>query len=349
MTSLSDRQHIVNMIDEARAAGAALKPACEIVGIQPRTYYNWLRSGEVVADLRPTAERPEPAKKLTPEEKAAILHWVNQPQYQSQTPEFIVADLMDKEGLYIASESSFYRVMREHNQMKRRGRQAAPKSVKPPTSHTATEPNQVWTWDISWLPGPAKGTWYYLYLVLDIYDRSIVHADVYETEKAETAKHFIQQACWREHKVKDTPIVLHSDNGSPMKASTFQETVYNLGLITSYSRPRVSNDNPFSESLFKTIKYKTGFPYKGFSSLEEAQDWVASFVHWYNHEHKHSALGYVTPMDRRQGEAEQILTKRLALKEAAKARRPERWSGNAAVFIPDNEVHLNPDRKLATD
>lgn len=347
MTSLSDRKTIVCMIDEARTAGAALKPACDIVGITPRTYYNWVRDGQVLADLRPTADRREPASKLTQEERAQILHWVNQPQYQSQTPSFIVADLMDKKGLYIASESSFYRVMREAKQMTRRGRQAAPKTVKPPTSHTATGPNQVWTWDISWLPGPAKGTWYYLYLVLDIYDRSIIHADVYETENADNAKRFMQQACWREHKIKEAPIVLHSDNGSPMKASTFQEKVHSLGLITSYSRPRVSNDNPYSESLFKTLKYMPAFPYKGFISLEAAQQWVFSFKHWYNHQHRHSALGYVTPMDRRHGKAEQVLAKRLAIKEAAKGKHPERWSSNASVLMPTNEVHLNPERNLS--
>lgn len=344
MTPLSDRKKLVFVIHEAHTAGARLKPACEIAGIHVRTYYNWVKEGEVTVDRRPDAKRPEPVRKLSQAEREQILYWVNQPQYQSQTPAYIVADLMDKEGLYIASESTFYRVMKEAKQAQRRGRQRPPRPVPAPTTHTATGPNQVWTWDISWLPGPAKGTWYYLYLVLDIYDRFTVHAEVFETENADNAKRFIEQACWREHKIKQAPIVLHSDNGSPMKASTFQEKMLSLGLVSSYSRPRVSNDNPYSESLFKTLKYIPTFPYKGFSSLEEARQWVLRFVQWYNQEHRHSALGYVTPLERRQGKAHEIINKRLAIKEAAKAKRPERWSGPAAVTVPDAQVHLNPDR-----
>ncbi|NVN55970.1 transposase family protein [bacterium Scap17] len=155
----------------------------------------------------------------------------------------------------------------------------------------------------------------------------------------------IQKACWRERLTdRHKPLILHSDNGSPMKAATFLEKLYDLGITPSYSRPRVSNDNAFAESAFKTLKYRPGFPIDGFATLAEAQDWVQQFTEWYNHEHRHSALRYVTPSQRHDGEAKGILTQRREVFEAAKQRHPERWSGDIRKLDLPEIVHLNPER-----
>jgi transposase InsO family protein len=303
-----------------------------------------MKDGKLSEDGRPSAIRPEPKRKLSQQEREDILYWVNQPQYASRAPAFIVADLMDKESLYIASESSFYRVMRAAEQHHRRGRQKPPLTHAIPTTHVAKNSNEVWSWDISWLPGPVKGTWYYLYMAMDIYDRAIVGGDVYEKETAEYAQTFIEKAYWRQKLQTRKPVVLHSDNGSPMKAATFQQKLLDLGLLGSHSRPRVSNDNAFSEALFKTLKYKPSFPTEGFQSIEQARKWVNEFVHWYNNIHRHSALNFVTPMDRRNGMEKNILAKRQAIKQASRHKNPERWVNPEVQLIPTGDVHLNPDR-----
>jgi transposase InsO family protein len=236
-------------------------------------------------------------------------------------------------------------VLREHGQVHPRGRQKAPQPKRQATTHKATEPNQLWSWDISWLPGPARGTWFYLYLMLDVYSRKIVGHEVYHSETGELASEFIEKAYWREHlATKRKPLVLHSDNGSPMKASTFLEKLYDLGITPSNSRPRVSNDNAYSESLFKTLKFRPGFPANGFRSIEAARQWVLAFVKWYNTEHRHSALNYVTPQQRHEGVADQILAQREEVMVAAKAENPRRWSGGIRNFSLPESVTLNPEK-----
>lgn len=269
----------------------------------------------------------------------------NQPEYRSLPPAFIVADQADR-GVYLASESTLYRVLREQGQQHHRGRQQKPKQKSRPTTHQADGPNQVWCWDISWLPGPAKGTWFYLYMIIDLFSRKIVGWDVHLVERADLAEQLVERACWREHlAAKDKPLVLHSDNGSPMKAATFLQTLYDLGITPSRSRPRVSNDNAFIESLFKTLKYRPGFPVGGFIDLDASRHWVQSFVEWYNYEHRHSALKYVTPDQRHTGEATRILAQRRSVYQHAKAQYPERWSGNIRNFALPKQVHLNPENK----
>lgn len=270
----------------------------------------------------------------------------NQIQYRSCPPAFIVADQMDQ-GRYLASESTFYRVLHEYNQVHHRGRQKAPERKRVATTHTADAPNQVWSWDVSWLPGPAKGQWYYLYLALDIFSRKIVGYEVYESETGELACEFIEKAFWRERLASsDRPLVLHSDNGSPMKAATFLQKLYDLGITPSKSRPRVSNDNAYSESLFKTLKFRPGFPVNGFKTLEQAREWTQQFVGWYNKEHRHSGINYVTPEQRHDGQAGDILAKRKAVIEAFKSEHPERWSGNIRNFSLPDAVTLNPEKAV---
>lgn len=344
MTSLPDRQHTVELVSEAQSSGARLENACELLNISVRTYQRWYRDGNVEADNRPTATRPEPSNKLTPKEREAVLSLCNEPAYRSCPPGFIVADQLDQ-GRYLASESTIYRVLREANQQHHRGREKIPTPKRQATSHKAQAPNQLWSWDISWLPGPVKGQWFYLYLMVDLFSRKIVGHEVYESETGELASEFVQKAYWRERlAAQPKPLVLHSDNGSPMKAAIFQEKLYDLGIVPSRSRPRVSNDNAYSEALFRTLKYRPGFPAKGFATLEQARQWVLQFTHWYNNEHRHSALNYVTPAQRHDGEAESVLASRQKVLTKAKSTKPERWSGAIRDLSLQGTVTLNPER-----
>lgn len=315
--------------------------ACEELGISQRTLQRW-RSQGVREDGRHHAKRQPPANKLSESEEQQIIKVVNQPEYKSLPPSQIVPRLADQ-GIYLASESTFYRVMHKHMQQHHRGRSAIPTS-KPLTSHRATGPNQVWMWDITWLPGPAKGLFYYLYLILDLYSRKIVGWEIWEEESAEYASQLIRRAVLSEQcVVRKNPLVLHSDNGSPMKGSTLLETLYGLGITPSRSRPRVSNDNPYAESVFRTCKYRPEYPAKGFGDRDEARKWALHFVRWYNTEHRHSGLNFLTPNQRHQGLAKQIFNNRQRIYEAAKAKHPNRWSGNTRNWSLDEEVWLNPE------
>lgn len=310
-----------------------------------RTYRRWYQQGEVQADKRPTCTRPEPANKLSAQERQAIIEVCNRPEYASLPPTQIVPTLLDK-GEYIASESSYYRVLKAHGQLYSRGRQRSRQKHAKPTSYTATGPNQVYSWDITYLPSKVRGQHYYLYAIEDIYSRKIVGYDVYECECGELASQLLQRALVREQCFNQA-LVLHSDNGAPMKSLTFKAKMEELGITSSYSRPRVSDDNPYVESLFRTVKYMPSWPTKGFESLEASRCWVEVFVRWYNTEHKHSQLNYVTPSQRHTGKDREILERRAEVLVAAKRQNPERWSGDIRNCEPVGEVHLNPEREAA--
>jgi putative transposase len=337
----------VTLIQQAQRHGARLAPACALLNLHVRTYHRWMQEGEVRADQRPDVPRPTPSNKYTQDQRNAMAALCNQPEYRSRPPAFIVADQLDQ-GCYVGSESTLYRVLREQGQNHHRGRQSAPRRQRMATTHQANGPNDIWSWDITWLPGPARGTWFYLYLIMDIYSRKIVGHEIYPCETGELACEVIEKACWREHlATRDKPLILHSDNGSPMKAATFLETLYALGITPSYSRPRVSNDNAYSESLFKTLKYRPGFPANGFATIGEAREWVHGFVGWYNVEHRHSMLRYVTPEQRHNGEADRVLAHRKQVLEAAKAENPQRWSGQTRNLSLPESVTLNPAKAVS--
>lgn len=340
MISAADRHQARELVAEARRAGARLGPACEQLGLSVRTYRRWTQGGALKADGRPQAERPVPANKLSVEERSRVLELCHQPAYASLPPGQIVPQLADQ-GEYIASESSFYRILREADEQHHRGRSQPPRAPASPPRHRADGPRQVWSWDISWLAGPVKGSFFYLYLILDLYSRKIVGWELFEAESAKHAAQLVQRAVLAEGCL-DQPLVLHSDNGSPMKGATLLETLYRLGVVSSYSRPRVSNDNPFSEALFRTCKYRPAYPEQGFVSLPAARDWVQRFVHWYNQEHRHSAIQFVTPHERHEGLDHAILENRKAVYEQAKARHPERWRGATRNWDPVTAVWLNP-------
>ena len=301
-------------------------------------------SAGIRADGRPEAVRPAPAHALSEQERAAILEAANAPQYAALPPAQIVPRLAD-EGRYLASESSFHRVLHQAGQASHRGRAKTPQARRKPTTHVARAPNQVWCWDVTWLPSQVTGRWFYLYLILDLYSRKIVGHEVHEVESGEHAAHLLKRTALAEgiHAATNKP-VLHGDNGAALKATTVLAMLQWLGVAPSYSRPRVSDDNAFVESLFRTAKYRPGFPIRGFADLQDARTWAAQFVHWYNHEHLHSGLRFVAPAVRHAGQDAAQLQVRTQVYELARQRHPQRWTGTIRDWSRVGAVTLNPDR-----
>jgi putative transposase len=345
MIGLEDRRSLAQDIHIAVTGGARLAKACEVAGIDARTLQRWKTgAGLIAGDARPQALRPTPAHALTPAERERIVEVANEPRFADTPPARIVPALAD-EGVYIASESSFARVLRAQGQMRHRGRARAPRPSRPPTTHVATAPRQLWCWDMTFLPAQVLGRWYYLYLIMDVYSRKVVGFEVHETDDADHAAHLVKRTALAEgvHGMAQKP-VLHGDNGSTLKATTVLAMLYWLGVKPSYSRPRVSDDNAFVESLFRTAKYRPEFPGSGFADLAAARQWADDFVHWYNHEHRHSGIGYVSPTQRHAGLDVQILAGRHAVYQQARDRTPRRWSGNTRDWSPIAAVTLNPER-----
>ena len=350
MIRLEDRQDIAQAVEQAHAAGARLRPACELAGITVRTLQRWKAGdGLVRGDRRPDAVREPPAHALSEAERARLLQVANEPRFADVPPARIVPMLAD-EGVYLASESSFHRVLRAAGQSGHRGRAKAPQASRPPTTHVAMAPNQVWCWDMTFLPSVVAGRWFYLYLILDLYSRKIVGWEVHETDSADHAAHLVRRTALAEgiHTAGQKP-VLHGDNGATLKATTVLAMLHWLGIKPSYSRPRVSDDNAYAEALFRTAKYRPEFPAKGFVGLEEARAWGGRFVHWYNVEHRHSGIGYVTPGQRHTGEDQALLAARHKVYTRARAANPRRWSGATRDWTPRGAVTLNPERDAVID
>jgi putative transposase len=345
MTRLGDRQTLVAEIAAACAAGARLAPACGLAGIDARTFQRWRAGdGQVQADCRPEATRPRPRHALTEAERARMVELANAPRFASTPPARIVPALAD-EGVYLASEASFHRVLREHGQMRHRGRARPPRSAGPPSTHVATAPGQVWCWDVTFLPSRVQGRWFYLFLILDLWSRKIVGFEVHDSDQAEHAAHLARRTALAEgiHARAVRP-VLHGDNGASVKGTTVLAMLHWLGIAPSHSRPRVSDDNAYAEALFRTAKYRPDFPNLGFPDLAEARQWAAAFAHWYNHEHRHGGIRYVTPAQRHAGQDHPVLAARHALYRQAREAHPRRWSGRTRNWTPVGAVTLNPER-----
>lgn len=334
------------MITEARQSGARLKQACKVIGITDRTYQRWFVENNIKEDQRPFAGRPKPANKLTKEEYNSVLKVANLPQYADLPPSQIVPALADK-GMYIASESTMYRILKNENMQHHRGRSKKPAPRSKPDTYIASDSNQVWTWDITYLNTFVRGLYYKLYMILDIFSRKIVGWEVWPEESGEYAAVLVERA-FVDEKIGNAPLVLHSDNGSPMKALTLKTKLESLGIISSYSRPRVSNDNPYSEALFRTCKYCSEYPTEGFESVDSAREWVNGFVEWYNNKHYHSGLNFVTPNTRHNGTAIEIMKKREIVYNTAKKLHPERWTGNTRNWELPETVALNPTREITS-
>jgi transposase InsO family protein len=338
MTRAADRRSALALIDDAVQAGARQNSACNELGACVRTVQRWRHQ---LQDGRPGARRSAPANKLSEDERLAVLQAANRPDCAGLTPHEIVPKLAD-EGVYLASEATFYRVLKSAGQAHRRGRSRTPKA-RPLTTHRADGPNHIWCWDITWLPSNIKGRFFYWYMVKDIYSRKLVMNDVHETESADHAGLLMERACLREN-ILPAKLILHSDNGSPMKGATMLAALHDLGVLPSFSRPRVSNDNAYAEALFRTAKYCSRWPQRPFESLDEARQWVMEFVAWYNDEHRHSALKYVTPSQRHKGHDRSSLKKRAELYLEARRLKPERWAGDVRNWCLPDHVYLNRER-----
>ncbi len=328
---------ILELIAEAQAAGARLAPCCDVLELDLRTIQRWRAQG--VGDDGRHGPKTTPPNKLSEAERRRVLEVANSDEFRDMSPKQIVPTLADR-STYIASESSFYRVLREADQLEHRGRTKAPVS-RPPREHCATGPNQVLSWDITYLRSPVAGMFFYLYLFVDVWSRKIVGFRVEHVEDGELASELLLEIC-RCNALDSDGLVVHQDNGGPMKGATLKATMERLGILASYSRPHVSDDNPFSESLFRTLKYRPHFPRKPFESLEAARTWVEDFVAWYNEVHLHSAIGFVTPAARHGGHADEILEARRDVYELARRRNPQRWAHHTRDWKAPQQVFLNP-------
>lgn len=282
--------------------------------------------------------RPRPQRALTPVEQAAVLEILHAPRFQDMAPAEIYATLLD-EGFYLCSERTMYRILAAHQEVKERRRQRRhPKHVRP--SLAARGPNQVWSWDITKLRGPHKGHLYQLYVILDVYSRYVVGWMVADRESAGLAAALIEEA-YQDQAVKPDQLVIHADRGASMTSKPVAELLADLGVARSHSRPRVSDDNPFSESQFKTLKYTPAFPGR-FASIMDARLFCAKFFHWYNTEHHHAGLALLTPQIVHEGRSDQILHARQRVLRDAYRAFPERFVRHPPVpqCLP-NEVWIN--------
>jgi transposase InsO family protein len=331
---------ILGLIDEAVRAGARQEKACEILGLSARAVQRWRRQGG--GEDRRRGPHSTPPNALSAEERQGVLEILNDPEHQDRSPKQIVPSLADQ-GVYVASESTMYRILREEDQLGHRERSRPPVHRRP-EEFVADGPCQVWTWDITYLASPVRGQFYYLYMILDVWSRKIVGVAVHDRELSDLAADLFCDTC-AALDLDPEGLVFHSDNGGPMKGSTMLATLQRLGVVASFSRPSVSDDNPFSEALFRTTKYRPDFPDGPFASLEAARDWVEAFVTWYNTEHLHSALRFVTPDDRHFGREAEILERRRQVYEMARRQNPERWSRGTRNWEPVEHVKLNPRKE----
>ena len=335
------KKEVLQLVQEARDNGARLKSVCDYIGISVKSIQRWL--GKI--DLQDKRKGPthSPAK-LSLQEENQVLQIANMKEFRSKSPHQIVPTLADR-GIYIASESTFYRVLRKHDQIHHRGKEQI-RGLKSAPCLKASKPNQVYSWDITYLKSKIKGQFYYLYLMMDIWSRKIVGYRVEDCENMYYSAELFEEV-FHQEKLKPNQVTLHADNGGPMKGSMMHATLQKLGVVPSFSRPRNSDDNPYSEAIFKTLKYRPNYPSKPFKDLEKARDWVSVFVNWYNNEHLHSGIGFVTPGDRHSGKSSELLEKRRELYVLAKKRHPERWSGKSRAWNEPQHVyinsHLHPD------
>lgn len=294
-----------------------IKTACAAVGRSRATHYRRRRPPEAAGQRQHRTHH----RGLTDNEKALVLSELNSERFCDQAPAQIWATLLD-EGKYLCSISSMYRILRDQHQVRERRSQATRPALKKPEL-MATGPNQVWSWDITKLKGPHKWTWFQLYVILDIYSRKCVGFHVATRESARLAEALIAEAC-AENKIEPGQLALHADRGSSMTSKPVAFLLADLGVTQSHSRPHQSNDNPFSEAQFKTLKYCPAFPER-FSSLPHARAFCEGFFDYYNHEHRHSGIGLHTPDDVHSGRVTEIQARRAAVLDAAYAANPHRF------------------------
>jgi putative transposase len=294
-----------------------------------------------LGDRRKGAPKRVP-RQLSAEERERLYRTATEQRFQEMTPAEIVPTLLD-EGIYLASERTLYRLLKAREALAPRQESRVPVKHPRPSALVATAPNQVWTWDITWLRTEVRGLFKFAYVIEDLFDRSIVGWAVHDHEDPDLAKELFERVI---RDLGEVPQFVHADNGGPMKGVALVALLYRLGVGLSYSRPRVSDDNPFIEAFFRTLKYRVGYP-RCFTSLQHARSWFADFVTWYNNEHKHSGIQYVTPIQRRRGQDVLILANRTAVLTAARDRNPERWTRSIRNLAHRPTVILNKPTRAA--
>ena len=330
-------------IEQLVEAGLPRSRACDVLGRARATHYRHRRPPQ----LGPPAPRPVSHRALSDTEADRIIDVLNSERFCDAAPAQVWATLLD-EGTYLASISAMYRLLRARAQVRERRAQARrPATVKPEL--VATGPNQVWSWDITKLAGPHKWTWFHLYVILDVYSRYAVGWIVAPRESARLAEELIADAVFN-HGISHGQLALHADRGSSMTSKTVTQLLADLGVLQSHSRPHQSNDNPYSESQFKTLKYCPTFP-KRFTSLPAAQAFINTFFQHYNHHHRHSGIGLHTPADVHHGRADTVRAARQAVLDAAYAAHPERFRRPpSAPTLPEAQwINRPQETPLTTD
>jgi putative transposase len=300
------------------------RPACRALGASPASIYRARRPPEP----RPARPRPLPARALTAPERDRVLEVLHSERFVDVAPQETYATLLD-EGTYLCSTRTMYRILaaKDGGVPERRDQLTHPPYAKPEL--LAERPNELWSWDVSKLKGPAKWTWFYLYVILDVFSRYIVGWTVAYRETAEIAKALIEQATEQQH-ITPKILTLHADRGAPMRSKPVAFLLADLGITKTHSRPYTSSDNPYSEANFKTLKYRPEFPER-FDEIEHARAHCRTFVDWYNHAHRHSGIGLMTPAAVHHGQAPQLHAVRARVLDAAYARHPERFVGKPPV------------------
>lgn len=326
----------MTLIAEARG-DLKISTLCAATGLPRSTWYRAQRPRSAPRPQR----RPPPPRTLSPEERAVVLDRLHEPRFADQPVREVYNTLLS-EGTYTCSASTMYRILREEGEVRERRDQRRHPAYQAPEL-LATAPNQVWSWDITKLRGPAKWSYFYLYVILDIFSRYIVGWMVAPCESASLAEDLIGTTCDRQMIAPGT-LTLHADRGAAMTSKLVSELLSDLGVTRTHSRPQVSDDNPYSESNFKTLKYRPEFPDR-FGSIQDARSHITAFVAWYNQEHHHSGIAWLTPETVHFGRAEAVLAEREKVLAEAYARHPERWVRGApkALKVPV-AAWINPPR-----
>ena len=309
---------------EQLAKSQGVKAACEALAVPRSSLYDArTQAAEPVApESRETPSRPTPPRALSPAETERVRDLLNSERFQDYAPREVYAELLDKEQKYLCSWRTMYRILAEYDEVRERRNQLRHPAYQKPEL-MATGPNQVHSWDITKLRSPSKGSYYYLYVMLDIYSRYVVGWMIAEIETADLAEQLIAETCAKQS-VPPEQFTIHADNGSPMIAKSVAVLMADLGVVKSHSRPHVSDDNPFSEAQFKTLKYRADYPER-FGSLADARSWARRFFAWYNDCHHHTGLALLTPADVHQGRAETVRKSRQLVLQRAYRAHPERF------------------------
>jgi putative transposase len=315
------------------------RPACRALGVPPATIYRWRRPPQ----SRAPRPRSAPARTLSEAERIGVLTELHAERFQDASPAEVYATLLD-EGRYLCSERTMYRLLSVRGEARERRTQLTHPAYARPEL-LAQGPNEIWSWDITKLLGPAKWTYFYLYVILDVFSRYPVGWTVQHRESAQVAKALIAQAAEQQEIVPGT-LTVHADRGSSMTSKPVAFLLADLGITKTHSRPYTSSDNPYSEAQFKTLKYRPNFPAR-FSSIEEARSFCREFFAWYSHQHRHAGIGLLTPACLHFGQAEAVHAVRERVLAAAYAANPERFvKGRSRPPEIPTAVWINKPREV---